>query len=76
MDQSRINLAEHGTAILCEECSIGTFENIVYLYRISKLVTGSQQDTVVPMPSFKCSKCGHINKEFSIKSKDKPQLIK
>lgn len=72
MDQNkaRINLAEHGKAINCEECGNDTFTDITYLFRISKIITGAQQDTLVPMPSFKCSRCGHVNEEFQPKKKD------
>lgn len=71
--QPRINLAEHGKPIKCEKCGNDTFNDIVYLFRISKIVTGSNQDTLVPMPSFKCSSCGHINEEFQPKKKDEQQ---
>jgi uncharacterized Zn finger protein len=55
------------TAIKCESCENETFSEVVYLRKASKLLTGSSQDSIVPIPTFQCSKCGHINKEFTPK---------
>lgn len=63
--QMKVNLAEHGKAVKCEKCENDTFQDVVYLFKISKLITGGPQDTLVPMPSFKCTACGHINAEFT-----------
>jgi hypothetical protein len=63
--QMKINLAEHGKPVKCEKCECETFQDVVYLFKISKLITGGPQDTLVPMPSFKCTACGHINAEFT-----------
>lgn len=32
--------------------------------KVSKLMTGSAEDSLVPFPSYKCDKCGNINQEF------------
>jgi predicted nucleic acid-binding Zn ribbon protein len=32
---------------------------------VSKLLTGSAEDTTVPFPIYKCDECGHINKGFN-----------
>ena len=32
---------------------------------MSKLLTGSSEDTTVPFPIYKCDECGHINKGFN-----------
>jgi uncharacterized Zn finger protein len=53
------------TAIKCEECQNETFREVVFIRKASKLLTGQPQDTVIPIPTFECSKCGHINKEFT-----------
>ena len=75
MEQPRLNLAEHGKPIMCEKCGCDTFQDIVFLFRISKIVTGSAQDTIVPMPSFKCSSCGNINEEFKPRKKEDQNSI-
>jgi uncharacterized Zn finger protein len=53
------------TGIKCESCENETFQEVVYIRKASKLLTGSPQDTIIPIPTFQCSKCGHINKDFT-----------
>jgi hypothetical protein len=53
------------TAIKCEECENETFREVVFIRKASKLLTGQPQDSVIPIPTFECSKCNHINKEFT-----------
>lgn len=72
--QMRVNLAEHGKAITCEKCNNDKFTEIMFLYKISKLITGAAQDTIVPMPSFTCTSCGHVNEEFAPKQEKKKGL--
>jgi len=71
--QVRISL-ENSTGILCDECKNDTFTEVVYLRRVSKLLTGSPDDMIMNIPVFACSKCGHINKQFRLieKPEDKP----
>jgi hypothetical protein len=33
--------------------------------KVSKLLTGTGEDTTVPFPIYKCDSCGHINKGFN-----------
>ena len=54
------------TVLKCESCDNDTFEEVIKLRKLSKLVTGQAKDTLVPIPMFACKKCGHINKEFNI----------
>jgi hypothetical protein len=67
----RVNLAEHGTKITCESCGNGTFAEQLHIFRVSKLITGAPEDAYIPMKTFACAKCGHINKEFSMDSEEK-----
>jgi hypothetical protein len=55
---------KNSTPIKCESCENETFVEVVFLRKISKLLTGQPQDTVIPIPTFKCSSCNHINKDF------------
>lgn len=61
-----LEMMKNATEIKCEMCENDTFEEVIKLRKISKIFTGSQKDTLVPMPMFACKKCGHINKEFDI----------
>ena len=53
--------------IKCESCENETFVEVVFLRKASKLLTGSSSDSIIPIPTFACSKCQHINKEFTPK---------
>jgi hypothetical protein len=55
------------TAIKCEKCECETFREVVFIRKASKLLTGQATDSVMPIPTFQCSSCGHINKEFTPK---------
>jgi uncharacterized Zn finger protein len=67
MDQNlRVGL-DSSTPIVCESCGNDTFKEAAYLRKISKLLTGSPEDMVVPVPTFVCAKCGHVNESFQLK---------
>lgn len=65
--QLRVGL-ENSKAIICESCGNNTFTEANYLRSISKLLTGSSEDMIVPIPTFTCTKCGHVNKQFKLKN--------
>jgi uncharacterized Zn finger protein len=52
------------TSIVCEECSNTTFQEALMLRKVSKFLTGEMQDGVIPIATFVCTKCGHVNKDF------------
>ena len=52
--------------IKCEKCENIFFEKVTIIKKISKLLTGSPEDQLVPMETYVCAKCGHMNKEFDI----------
>lgn len=52
------------TPIVCEECGCERFVEVTLLRKVSKLLIGAQDDAVIPIPTFACHKCGHINKDF------------
>lgn len=57
------------TSMKCEKCESEYFEEAYIIKKVSKLLTGQSQDTVAPIPIFRCADCGHVNKEF------KPQIL-
>lgn len=61
--------------IKCESCDNETFQEALLLRKVSKFLTGQAQDGVLPIPTFVCSKCGHVNEEFYPKelTKDEQQ---
>jgi hypothetical protein len=55
--------------IVCEECENDIFVEGVMLRKISRFVTGTSQDALMPIPVFSCAKCGHVNADFMPKDK-------
>ena len=72
MNQKELNMnvsLKDTTPIICEECGHNVFQEGVILRKISRFVTGTSQDALMPIPVFSCSKCGHVNEEFMPKDK-------
>ena len=72
MDQKELNMnvaLKDTTTINCEECGHSVFQEGVLLRKISRFVTGTAQDALMPIPVFSCAKCGHVNAEFMPKDK-------
>jgi predicted nucleic acid-binding Zn ribbon protein len=53
-------------SVVCEKCEGVYFREVTMIKRVSKLLTGSGQDTIVPFPTYMCDGCGHVNEEFKI----------
>lgn len=50
--------------VICEECGCKTFREVAFIKKVSALVSPTGKETVVPIGTFACSQCGHVNKEF------------
>ena len=50
--------------ITCAECGGMYFRQGMAINKVSKLLTGSDKDTMVPVPVFRCDDCGFIPEEF------------
>lgn len=59
-------------ALKCDECSNPTFRPVVFLRRVSRLVSPDGQDHVIPLESMECAKCGHVNRDFN----PNPNIVK
>ena len=66
-----INL-EDTTEITCDKCNNNTFHEAVVLRSISRFITGTAQDGMMPIPVFACDKCGHVNDRFMPKTQPSP----
>jgi hypothetical protein len=55
------------TGVICENCGSNLFTEGLYLRKVSKFLVAasSDKDQVIPVPTFFCVKCKHVNKEFS-----------
>jgi len=61
----KINLKQQPT-ISCENCNKNYFKEVVQIKKVSKILTGSSEDTIVPFPTYMCESCGHVNEEFQL----------
>lgn len=64
----KIDLRQQPT-VECEGCKSIFFKEVVILKKVSKILTGGSEDTIVPFPTYSCSECGHINEDFKIFNK-------
>lgn len=60
----KIDLRETET-VLCEKCGGQYFQEVFMLKKVSRILTGSSEDTLVPFPINRCVDCGHVNKGFN-----------
>lgn len=66
MQQPRLTEQDvkNAKTLACEECGHTTFNNVFMIKYISALLSPNGQEVHVPIPTFACSKCDHINKAF------------
>ena len=50
--------------VVCEECGSQTFQQIYLFKKLSAVLSPTGKDTMVPLQTYRCTECGHINKEF------------
>lgn len=50
--------------IICESCGGRHFREVAFIKRVSALVSPSGKEMIVPVGTFSCASCGHVNKEF------------
>ena len=61
----KINLKDQPT-VDCEKCHSKYFKEVVMLKKVSKILTGASEDTIVPFPTYMCNSCGFVNEEFQL----------
>ena len=67
MSQEQINMnitLDKTTAMKCDKCENEVFIEGVMLRKASRFITGTAQDALIPISTYSCSKCGHVNNEF------------
>ena len=50
--------------VKCEECGSAQFRVVAFIKRVSALLSPTGKEMVVPVGTFACNSCGHVNKEF------------
>lgn len=65
MNGTGINISLNDTQeVTCDDCGHKYFDQAVYIRMASGLLTGTGMPSYIPIPVFKCTACGHVNKEF------------
>jgi uncharacterized Zn finger protein len=65
LNKPKIDLKQQPT-IACESCGNIYFKEVTLIKKVSKILTGSSDDVIVPFPTYMCEKCGHVNEEFRL----------
>lgn len=61
--QTQVNF-EDTTPIVCDNCGGSVFNQALILRKVSKIIMASAEDGLMPVPTFYCIACNHVNKEF------------
>jgi hypothetical protein len=69
MSDVKISLKDQPT-VKCETCGGVIFREVTLIKKVSKLLTGSSEDTLVPFPTYVCDGCGFMNEDFKILGDD------
>ena len=63
--QPQIDLSK-AKSIKCDECGAEIFMPAMKFKTVSKLLTGSKEDQIIPIQVFVCMACGAVPKQFDI----------
>lgn len=69
MNQPQINPSLL-TDVACDKCNNRTFNQVLFIKHLSALAAPDGNERVIPVPSFACTKCGHVNDQFIVKTRD------
>jgi hypothetical protein len=61
----KIDLKQQPT-VVCDKCGSKYFKEVVLIKKVSKILTGSPEDTIVPFPTYMCNDCGNVNEDFNL----------
>ena len=61
--QIRVNLKD-AEDVKCDECENVYFSPVAGMKPLSALVSPTGKEVLVPVQTFQCVKCGHVNEEF------------
>ena len=61
--QIKVNLQD-AEDVVCEECKNAYFVPAVMIKRLSPLVSPTGQEAMVPVQTFQCNQCNHVNSQF------------
>ena len=58
------------TAEVCDKCGNDTFTQVLKMRKLSSLLSPTGQETMIPIQTFACTKCGYINPGFLPKEEE------
>lgn len=62
--QPKLNISlDKTTPVVCE-CGSQVFQEGLIIRKASKFLTGTQEDAVIPIPTFACISCGKVPEDF------------
>ena len=71
--QLKLNISlSQTTEVVCEACGGDVFTEVLFIRKAPKFLTGSAQDSLIPIAAFACAKCKHVNEDLRPKE-PKPQ---
>ena len=50
--------------VACEKCGHLFFREVALVKRLSSLVSPTGKEAIIPVGTFACASCGHVNSEF------------
>lgn len=66
-----MNLKEQPT-VKCEKCGSIFFEEVNIVKKISKILAGTPDDTLLPIPILRCAECKHVNNDMNPLKDEEP----
>jgi uncharacterized Zn finger protein len=55
------------TSLECDKCKNETFTQVFYIRKLSALLSPSGEESLIPVPTFACAECGHVNEGLKAK---------
>lgn len=55
------------TGLECDKCKNDKFVQVFYIRKLSALLSPSGEESLIPVPTFACAKCGHVNEGLKAK---------
>ena len=63
--QQQINVdLSSASDIACEKCGGIFFREVALVKRLSSLLSPTGKEAIIPVGTFACASCGHVNEEF------------
>ena len=78
-EQEKFNNAlKNATDVVCPKCKNEAFETIVLIKKISAIMSPNGEESVVPMPAYRCAECHYIlqNEDIMVTPKKEESPLK